>query len=254
MFSETDYAGAAARLVAPIAHIKAFSDVESSGETEWMIAGESVPPLRFEAHWFGKLTGYKYNTSHPDLSSINWNPSLAATTRAGALAQVSAAEALDKDAADQATSWGAFQVMGFNYTRLGFANVAAFVADMMSAGGQMDAFERFVRTDRDLLEAVREGDWPTCETLYNGGGFNGVYAARLEAAAAHYGAHPHAAPRLLMQGAVGPDVARLWQALGLPPQLEFTPELADDVVGFQSGHGLVADGIVGPMTRRALGL
>ena len=51
-----------------------------------------------------------------------------------------------------------------------------------------------------------------------------------------------------MQGAVGPDVARLWQALGLPPHLEFTPELADDVEGFQSGHGLVADGVVGPMT------
>jgi hypothetical protein len=174
MFSEADYAGAAARLVAPIAHVKAFSDVESSGETEWLINGESVSPLRLEAHWFGKFTGYKYNASHPDLSSTEWNPSLAATTRAGALAQVRAAEALDRDAADKATSRGAFQVMGFNCARLGFANVAAFVADMQTSAGQMDAFERFVRTDRDLLEAVREGDWQTCELRYNGGGFNGV--------------------------------------------------------------------------------
>src|SRR5580704_14579953 len=125
MFTEADYAGAAARLVAPVAHIKAFAQVESSGETEWLINGESVPPLRLEAHWFGNKSGHRFDISHPDLSCVEWNPALAATTRAGALAQVRAAEALDRDAADKATSRGAFQVMGFNYTRLGFANVAA---------------------------------------------------------------------------------------------------------------------------------
>jgi len=37
---------------------------------------------------------------------------------------------LDPDAAIQASSWGAFQIMGFHYAALGFSSPQAF-ADMM---------------------------------------------------------------------------------------------------------------------------
>jgi len=249
-FTAQDYQAAATRLGAPVAHIKAFADVESSGETAWSIDGVSLPPVRLEAHWFGKLTGYRFNATHPDISSTEWNPALAASTRDGAWSQVRAAEALDLAAADQATSWGAFQVMGFNYGRLGFATVADFVADMASSSGQMDAFERFVMSDPDLERAVRDGDWQTCETLYNGGGFNGEYAAKLEAAAARY--DDNAVPRPLMLGDDGADVAALQTSLGILADGIFGAATLRAVMDFQQSHGLVADGIAGAMTRKAL--
>ena len=84
MFDTADYQRAAARLDVPVAHIMAMAAVESAGETLWTVNGKEVPPVRFEAHWFGKLTGYRFNDEHPDLSSVSWNPTLAAGTRAGA--------------------------------------------------------------------------------------------------------------------------------------------------------------------------
>ena len=80
-FTEADYQAAATHLVAPVANVKAIADVESAGETFWTIDGQQLPAVRLEAHWFGKFTGYRFNTSRPDLSSTEWNPALAATTR-----------------------------------------------------------------------------------------------------------------------------------------------------------------------------
>jgi hypothetical protein len=254
MISEADYAAIAARLAGPVAHVKAVSQVESNGQTFWTIGGKPVPPVRLEAHWFGKLTRYRFNSSHPEISCVDWTPELAATTWAGAWQQLEEARALDRDAADQATSWGVFQVMGFNWRRLSYAGVQGLVAAMYSETGQLEAFARFIEADPALKADLAIGAWLDFERRYNGGGFNGQYAARIEAAVAHFSEHPQAAPRLLKQGDGGADVAVLWQALGLPPATTFTPELADDVRAFQGGHGLVADGIVGPMTRRALGL
>src|SRR3954469_7660227 len=100
-FNEADYRRAAARLNVPVANIMAMASVESAGETFWLLDGKLVVPVRFEAHWFSKLTGYRFNGSHPDLSSVDWNPALAATTRAGAWDQVNRARALDDEAANE---------------------------------------------------------------------------------------------------------------------------------------------------------
>ena len=69
-FTETDYQSAAKRLSAPVAHVKAVAEVESAGETFWTIDGRQLVPVRFEAHWFGKQSGYRFNESHPDLSCV----------------------------------------------------------------------------------------------------------------------------------------------------------------------------------------
>lgn len=251
-FTEADYTAAATRLMWPISHVKAFADVESSGETSWVVDGSILPPVRLEAQWFHNKTGGRYDDSHPDLSSPNWNPALAATTRKGAWDQVHAAEALDKDAADQATSWGAFQIMGFNYGQCGFASVAELVADIeKSTSGQMDAFVRFIESEPALLVAGRVGDWATCEFLYNGGGQGGAYAAKLAAAADHYGDNG-GLPRAMKQGDEGADVTALQSALGIDADGIFGSATQFAVRLFQSTHGLVADGIAGTMTRNAL--
>jgi hypothetical protein len=254
-FDEADYRRAAARLDVPIAHIMAMAAVESAGETFWLLDGKLVVPVRFEAHWFGKLTGYRFSGSHPDLSCVEWNASLAARTRAGAWDQLDRARALDRGAADQATSWGAFQVMGFHWRRLGYESVRAFVDSMSDHGddGQMDAFARFIEADHALRASLAIGAWLDVEQRYNGGGYGGAYAAKLEAAASLYGGHgAPVAPHALRRGDRGADVVALQAALGLRADGDFGPATEAAVRRFQADRGLLVDGVVGAMTLVAL--
>jgi murein L,D-transpeptidase YcbB/YkuD len=250
-FSEADYQVAAADTGAPVPHIKGVSQVESAGETSWIINGVSLPPVREEAHWFGKLSGYRFNGSHPDVSSTDWNPALAANTHAGAWAQVREAEALDKAAADQATSWGAFQVMGFNWQRLRYNSIDGFVLAMQTASGQMDAFVRYIKADAALQNALVVGEWDTFEQRYNGGGFHGAYAARIRDAVALFDGSP-ALPRAMRQGDKGDDVRALQRALGIIVDGDFGPATEQEVRLFQMNHDLVADGIAGFRTMNTL--
>lgn len=250
-FTEADYQTAAGKLGAPVANVKAMAQVESAGENFWMINGVQLPPIRLEAHWFGKLTGYRYNESHPDISSTEWNPALAANTHAGAWAQLRAAEALDKDAADQSASWGPFQVMAFNWQRLRYNSVAGFVGEEMTTAGQMDAFARYIQADSVLQHALAIGDFDTVENRYNGGGFHGAYAARLRESVALFDGSP-ALPRAMRKGDVGDDVRALQKALGIPVDGDFGPATELEVKLFQSNHDLLADGIAGFRTMNAL--
>ncbi len=256
-FDEADYRRVSARLTVPVAHSMAMAAVESGGETFWVVDGRLVVPVRFEAHWFGKRSGYRFNESHPDLSCVSWNPDLAAKTRAGAWDQVNRARLLDSTAANEATSWGAFQVMGFNWQRLRYNSADAFVSSMSDRGddGQIDAFAAFVEADPILHRALRVGDWDTVERLYNGGGYGGSYAVKLRNAVALYsGAGAPVKPRILRLNDHGADVAALQSALGLAATSIFDAATDSAVRLVQQHHHLEVDGKVGPMTRGALGM
>lgn len=181
-FTDEALQAAADRLECSLPAIKAVSEVESSGTPFWTINGEQHPPVRLEAHWFGKLTGYKYNASHPNISSTAWNPALAANTHEGAYQQLAEARALDEQAALQSCSWGAFQIMGFHWKALGYPNVQAMVAAMDTEAGQLDAFARFIHATPPAHDALQRLDWQAFENAYNGGGYNGAYAAKMVAA------------------------------------------------------------------------
>lgn len=174
-----NYDAAAERLGVEVAAVKAVAEVESSGVPFWTIGGEKKPPVRLEAHWFGKFTKYAYNDTHPHISSRSWNPSLAARTHAGAWEQVKEAASLDREAAYKATSWGAYQIMGFNYRALGFSNVYEMVDAMNTEEGQLDGFVRFILADAVLLDALRRKDWHAFAGRYNGPGQVEHYAAKM---------------------------------------------------------------------------
>ena len=81
------------------------------------------------------------------------------------------------EAALMSCSWGQFQIMGENWKDLGYASVFEFVDQMQATESlQLEAFVRFIEfktgtiADKKvaLVDALREEDWHTVFTLYNG--------------------------------------------------------------------------------------
>jgi hypothetical protein len=81
------------------------------------------------------------------------------------------------------------------------------------------------------------------------------FLAALKASASTSGAQPApVAARTLRKTDTGADVAALQTALGIEADGWFGEQTEAAVRKFQSDHGLVADAVVGPITRRALGI
>lgn len=240
-----DYQSAADRLGVDVAAVKAIAEVESSGQG----FQNGLPIIRLEAHWFGKLTGYRYNESHPHISCMAWTPSLAARNQGEAWQQFEGAAALDESAAIQATSWGAYQLMGFHWRTLGYASPQAMREAMGTDEGQLDAFVRFVKADPVLVDSLKRRDWEAFAGRYNGHGQIPLYASRMAAA---YHKHKSGVGRILRRGDKGEDVAELQRALGVTADGDFGPATEAAVRAFQSSLGVIADGIVGPVTVRAM--
>lgn len=186
-----DFASAATTLRVPVAAIRAFAEVESRGAG---FLPDDRPVILFERHIFRRQllaagvsgpTVAELEQSRPDIcnkspggygaSSKEWD-------------RLDAAVKLYRAAALESASYGAFQVMGFNWKRLGYASVQEFVNAMFkSAAAQLDSFVRFINTDAQLLKALREQDWPTCAKLYNGSNYAiNRYDTKLAAAFARY--------------------------------------------------------------------
>lgn len=105
------------------------------------------------------------------------------------------AEAIDVSAAWESTSWGGFQIMAEHWQRLGYRSVAEFVARMESSEhDQLDAFVRFVRADKHLLDALRARNWPAFACAYNGRAFHdNLYETKLANAYRQFASNDRAA-------------------------------------------------------------
>ncbi len=78
------------------------------------------------------------------------------------------ARKIDREAADSATSWGVFQIMGFNHALCGEKSVADFV-DAMHIGErkQLLLAGRFMKNS-GLLPSIRKKEWQEFARRYNG--------------------------------------------------------------------------------------
>lgn len=160
----TDFARAAGALNVDLAVVKAVASVESRG-SGFDSAGR--PVILYEPHLFSRLTDRKYDDAFPSLSSRKWNKAL--YNQGGtSYEKLEVASALDRPAALQACSWGAFQILGMNYKLCGFGSVNAMVEAMFKNEGEhLLAFVRFVQSRR-LDHLLRKKDWQAFANAYNG--------------------------------------------------------------------------------------
>lgn len=170
---ERDLQAAADRLGVELAAIKSVSQIESRGAG---FLPDGRPVILYERHVAYRLA------AEADLApEIFWqrSPNVLNNQRggyAGGAAEWSrlatALQVLPPEIAHGACSWGQFQIMGYHWAHLGYASIAAFVAEMSrSEAAQLEAFSRFIEADAALLKALRARKWAEFARLYNGPAF-----------------------------------------------------------------------------------
>jgi hypothetical protein len=180
--TKNDIVAAARGLGVEPAAVKAVTDVEAGGNGFF---ADGRPKILFENYWFWKLTNGRFGSCN-DLSCDHWDRSF---YRGGPAEydRLGAAYSKDQNAALQSASWGAFQIMGFNYNSVGYSTIDAFISDMLcGSAGHMRAFLGFVR-NKGLVTNLKNKDWAGFAYRYNGAGYaannyDGKMAAAYQAA------------------------------------------------------------------------
>lgn len=183
--AQTDIEAAAAQLNVEVPAMMAINEVESAGDG--FIPGTIKPSILFERHVMyrrAKAAGYDVTSLQARLPAvINSKPG----GYAGGMAEhtrLASAATIDEAIAQESASWGAFQIMGFHWERLGYTSIDAFVAAAHeSEASQLGIFVRFMSADKALLAALRSLDWVDVARRYNGPGYaRNDYDHRLAAA------------------------------------------------------------------------
>lgn len=234
-----------------VATLKAVFEVEAAGK---FFNSNGSLPRRFEPHHFPKkfwaALGFAVKKGQ-----AAWRASLALTTGTRR-AMFDKAENIDTEAAFDAASWGAPQIMGFNAELAGHDSAVSMVDAMQeSADQQVMAFFNFV-VNAGLDTHLRSQDWLAFASGYNGSGKAPVYAAKIETAYRRQSGG-RASANILRVGSVGNAVEDLQDYLATAGYTvvidgHYGAETMRAVRRFQQDHDLVVDGIAGAATQRAL--
>ena len=222
------------------AALLAIAEVESGGRALARVGQRLEPPIRFEGHYFDRrLTGQKQARARAEgLASPTAGKVANPSTQLGRWRMLERAVAIDAKAAYESVSWGLGQVMGAHWAWLGLASVEALVAEARSgAAGQVRLMARYI-DKAGLADSLRKHDWEAFARGYNGPGYKRQsYHLKMASAHARHARHaagPTSAPKILRQGMSGNDVRDLQLSLSA------------------LGQSVVADGVFGPQTARAL--
>lgn len=160
--TNNDYILAARLLNCEVACVKSIREVEALN-SGFLPNGEVK--ILFERHKFHQFTGGKYSRKYIDISnprSGGYKGGYAEHRR------LQKAVRLNRTAALKSASWGAFQIMGFNYRLCGFTSLQAFINAMHKGEReQLFAFVNFVKSV-GLDDELRRKDWKGFAKGYNG--------------------------------------------------------------------------------------
>jgi hypothetical protein len=174
--STLDFAGIAEGLQIEEAAIRAVYEVAAGGRTGFLSDGR--PMILFEGHLFWREL--KKRGINPEDFACQKEyvdilfPKSDRTNYKGGAAEydrLQRAITIHEEAALCATSWGIFQIMGFNHKLCGFDTVYGFVESVKAgANNQLIAFSRFLQST-GLDKPLQHLDWRTFAEKYNGPGY-----------------------------------------------------------------------------------
>ena len=174
MISDYDFQRAAIDLDLQPAHIKAFAEVESTGDG---FLSPGKPKILFERHIFykqltqnmGELFTAQAAKAYPDLCSPKPYGPGGYGKYSEQYAKLEKASEIDKNSAMEACSWGAFQIMGYHWKKMGLGSVQEFVNSVSySETAQLSLLVRFLKINPGIILALMERDWAQVAKLYNG--------------------------------------------------------------------------------------
>ena len=194
LLRNNDLVKAAVRLGVPLASIYAINEVESRGKG---FLDNGKPVILFERHiMYRQLATPRHDGDDPtelkrhadELAAAS--PALVNPKAGGYIGgtaehqRLAMARLIDDTSALEAASWGAFQIMGLHWQRLGYTSVQDFVAAMRAGESQQfDAFTRFIETDQALHKALKARKWADFAKLYNGPAYKrNLYDIKLQRA------------------------------------------------------------------------
>ena len=167
-----EIAAAAAELDIEPCAMSAVYSVESAGNG---LLPSGRPKILFEGHVFWKelkkrsLDPQSFSEANPDIIYLKW---VKTHYRGGEkeIKRLERAEKINQEAAWCSASWGAFQIMGFNYKACGYNSVFDFVeANKGGAASQLKTFCGFIRQNN--MTRHLDKNWTGFARAYNGPGY-----------------------------------------------------------------------------------
>lgn len=175
VLTDADRKAAAAIVGVTLQKIAAVEAVESRGRgfrPDDAAPGLARPIILFEPHVFSRATARKFDDAWPEISYPTWGTLPYPSSQSSRWAQLTQAARLDETAALKATSWGLFQIIGYNFKPAGYLTVQAFARAMATTEGeQLAAFARFLHASPPMQKALQLSDWAGYARLYNGPGY-----------------------------------------------------------------------------------
>lgn len=170
--TDDDIASFAEELGVEDAALKAVWKVDTGGKGGFLPSGK--PVILFQGHIFWQqlrsrgLNPQDYVKGNEDILYQKLDKTKFVGGE-GEWEHLNRAIKINEDAALGSTSWGMFQIMGFNYGKCGCKTVQEFVSKMEeSEVSQFDLFVSFLKSNSKLIDALKKKDWKTFAKLYFG--------------------------------------------------------------------------------------
>lgn len=156
--------------------LKAVQIVEAAGRDGFLSDGR--PQILFEGHIMYKEFHKKFPDRDLDYLckrfSMVFYPKWDKSKYFGGLGEykrLKLAREIDEECALKATSWGMFQIMGFNHNLCGCKDVFDFVHKMSESHEKQLELMYYFMNNSGCLKELKEKDWAGFAKKYNGPGY-----------------------------------------------------------------------------------
>lgn len=156
--------------------LKAVQIVEAAGRDGFLSDGR--PQILFEGHIMYKEFHKKFPDRDLDYLckrfSTVFYPKWDKSKYFGGLGEykrLELAKEIDEECALKATSWGMFQIMGFNHNLCGCKDVFDFVHKMSESHEKQLELMYYFMNNSGCLKELKEKDWAGFAKKYNGPGY-----------------------------------------------------------------------------------